>query len=332
MDKNLDRIRELAGMAPVQEDTTVVGTMYQIRDKLTEAALSPDLMDILTTIARGGKAPSQNNRKSFYKLKAMGLIEPLVVRGAVRKGYVITTSGKQLVSGNGLGESGLDYSPAKGGYNAYDNAGSDTCDQCGCDIDNPKADCDCSHSITEDGTNPKVAMAIAVLDSAIENEMDFEAGGGYGDVDDIEGNEEFGAPDMVHYLESLKKQFLKGDVPTTVTHIEKIGSALDEIVEYGDGDTIQDILLGLSEAFGIDTDLDEAAGEEPKTEQQQMREWSNSVYKNYEDRGHIQAQPEGETVDNSLRRYLNAEPHKVQVSESHTPKKLSESYKTFKGK
>jgi hypothetical protein len=68
------------------------------------------------------------------------------------------------------------------------------------------------------------------------------------------------------------------------------------------------------------------------TEQQQMREWSNSVYQNYEDKGHIMDQPEGETVDLSLRRYLNAEPTKVQVSESHTPKSLTESYKTFKAK
>jgi hypothetical protein len=68
------------------------------------------------------------------------------------------------------------------------------------------------------------------------------------------------------------------------------------------------------------------------TEQQQMREWSNSVYQNYEDTGHIMAQPEGETVDLSLRRYLNAEPTKVQVAENHTPKSLTESYKSFKAK
>jgi hypothetical protein len=67
-------------------------------------------------------------------------------------------------------------------------------------------------------------------------------------------------------------------------------------------------------------------------ETQQMREWSNSVYQNYEDTGHIMAQPEGETVDLSLRRYLNAEPSKVQVAESHTPKSLTESYKSFKAK
>jgi hypothetical protein len=73
-----------------------------------------------------------------------------------------------------------------------------------------------------------------------------------------------------------------------------------------------------------------AAKDKPVSEQEQMREWSNSVYKNYEDKGHVMDQPEGETVDNSLRRYLNAKPSKVTVSETHTPKTLSESYKKFK--
>jgi hypothetical protein len=87
---------------------------------------------------------------------------------------------------------------------------------------------------------------------------------------------------------------------------------------------------GLKSTAGIDVHL--ADVKHVATEQQQMREWSNSVYQNYEDKGHIMDQPEGETVDLSLRRYLNAEPTKVQVSESHTPKSLTESYKTFKAK
>lgn len=68
----------------------------------------------------------------------------------------------------------------------------------------------------------------------------------------------------------------------------------------------------------------------PKTEQQQMREWSNSIYKQYDDRGHYQEQPEGETVDLSLRRYLNAKPMKVQVEEDHTVKGMIKEYKGFK--
>jgi hypothetical protein len=63
-----------------------------------------------------------------------------------------------------------------------------------------------------------------------------------------------------------------------------------------------------------------------------MREWSNSVYKQYDAREHYQEQPEGETVDLSLRRYLNAEPMKVSIAESYTPRKLGADYKKFKGK
>ncbi len=70
----------------------------------------------------------------------------------------------------------------------------------------------------------------------------------------------------------------------------------------------------------------------PRTEQEQMREWSNSVYKQYDDRGHYQEQPEGETVDLSLRRYLNATPQKVTVAEDIKPGALAKAYKSFKGK
>jgi hypothetical protein len=86
-----------------------------------------------------------------------------------------------------------------------------------------------------------------------------------------------------------------------------------------------------------DGDKDETAkkaadDKEAMSEQQQMREWSNSVYKQYDDRGHVMDQPEGETVDLSLRRYLNAEPSKVSIAEDITVESLAESYKKFKGK
>ncbi len=69
-----------------------------------------------------------------------------------------------------------------------------------------------------------------------------------------------------------------------------------------------------------------------KTEQQQMREWSNSIYKQYDDRGHYQEPPEGETVDLSLRRYLNADPQKVQIEEDHTEEGMLKEYKAHKKK
>jgi hypothetical protein len=68
-----------------------------------------------------------------------------------------------------------------------------------------------------------------------------------------------------------------------------------------------------------------------KNESQQMREWANSVYQQYDDKGHVMSQPEGETVDLSLRRYINATPGKVTVAENNiTAKSLTESYNKFK--
>jgi hypothetical protein len=66
------------------------------------------------------------------------------------------------------------------------------------------------------------------------------------------------------------------------------------------------------------------------TEQEQMREWANSIYKQYDDKGHYQEQPEGETVDLSLRRYLNAKAMPVKIEENHTAKGMIKEYKEFK--
>lgn len=70
---------------------------------------------------------------------------------------------------------------------------------------------------------------------------------------------------------------------------------------------------------------------EIKTLSSQMREWSNSIYKQYDDKGHIHEPPKGETVDISLRRYLNAKPHKVSIEEDIVAEKLIEEYHKFKG-
>jgi len=62
-----------------------------------------------------------------------------------------------------------------------------------------------------------------------------------------------------------------------------------------------------------------------------MAEWANSPGNQYEDRGHYQEQPEGETVDLSLRRYLNADAHPVKIEEDIDPENLIKDYKSFKG-
>jgi len=110
---------------------------------------------------------------------------------------------------------------------------------------------------------------------------------------------------------------------------EKLEESDDEELEEADKPDFADI--------DDDGDKEETAKKAAKdkkemTEQEQMREWSNSVYKQYDDRGHYQEQPEGETVDLSLRRYLNATPQKVTVAEDIKPGALAKAYKSFKGK
>jgi len=67
------------------------------------------------------------------------------------------------------------------------------------------------------------------------------------------------------------------------------------------------------------------------TDAEMMREWANSIYKQYDSRGHYQEQPDGETVDLSLRRYLDAEPMKVSLEESVDAKAMLKEYRSFKG-
>lgn len=89
----------------------------------------------------------------------------------------------------------------------------------------------------------------------------------------------------------------------------------------------------LSERFDlndIDEGTNEKQGNKVVTLSGQMREWSNSIYKQYDDRGHTHEPPKGETVDISLRRYLNAKPHKVSIEEDIVAEKLIKEYRIFK--
>ena len=61
---------------------------------------------------------------------------------------------------------------------------------------------------------------------------------------------------------------------------------------------------------------------------QKMSEWANSSEKRIADRGQVIEQPQGETVDLSLRRYLGANPMPVKLSE----KKLLKEFEQYKKK
>jgi hypothetical protein len=199
---NLDRMRELAGVNPVQENTTVVGTMYEIRDKLTESH--------------------------------------------------------------------------------------DTSADCGCEDT-----CDCTHD----------------LDEAKKPDAD-------GD----------GIPDWADDKNDVELDESAEGRPYVAVHAKKGKIDVSGTSSYGAAQAAAK-KWGLQSTAGIDVYLSDVT--HVATESQQMREWANSVYKNMDDRGHIQAQPEGETVDNSLRRYLNADPAHVKIQEGYTPTGLTSEYKKF---
>ena len=64
-----------------------------------------------------------------------------------------------------------------------------------------------------------------------------------------------------------------------------------------------------------------------------MNEWANSIAGRPDDRGQIMEQPFGAPVDNSLMRYLDAKPKKVQVAENTDPNRsVLEDYRAPAGK
>lgn len=109
---------------------------------------------------------------------------------------------------------------------------------------------------------------------------------------------------------------------------EKLEEAKPDFLDMDkDGDKEEDMKDAIK-------DKEEGEAKNESTELSvQMREWSNSIYQRYEDRGDVTTQPEGEVVDLSLRRYLDADPTKVQIAEGEDwdPAKMVAEYKKHKG-
>lgn len=100
-----------------------------------------------------------------------------------------------------------------------------------------------------------------------------------------------------------------------------------------DGDTDETAKKAAADKDKVDetaAPFTETAGEHMRRVMDSINEWNNTPGNDYEDRGHIMDQPTGETIDNSLRDYLNAEPMKVSVSEDIDAATLLEEYNKFK--
>ncbi len=196
-------------------------------------------------------------------------------------------------------------------------------------------------TLTESDTSHSTKNMYQILDSISEaDKPDF------GDIDDDGDKEETAkkaakdkedaevteaAGDFSGYADNMKKQAEKRKKDKEA---EEVTEADEELEESDADEKARQRALDKAddEARDKKVTLKKAPWEEShKSEQEMMREWSNSVYQNYDDRGTVMPQPEGETVDLSLRRYLNADPTKVQVQESWSPAKMVAEYKKHKG-
>jgi ribosomal protein S8 len=66
------------------------------KKKLLGEDLTSAELDLLKSLRAGG-LPKSSNRRLFYSLKNKGLIQPLVIDGKTRKGYVLTPDGREMI-------------------------------------------------------------------------------------------------------------------------------------------------------------------------------------------------------------------------------------------
>jgi len=105
--------------------------------------------------------------------------------------------------------------------------------------------------------------------------------------------------------------------------------------DLADEDDMYEGLSDLKRLAGIDKTCDCGPSSSCKNctaeESTQMREWANSIDSRVEDKGKVMDSPEGEVVDTSLRRYLNASPTTVAITnEDHTESGMLREYTKFK--
>ena len=103
----LSSIRNLANRHIIEYTVKTFGKSIEPRDfaymaknKVQESSqLNARQLTVLTDIVNKYiMAPGSETRRAFYALKKQGLIEPFVKDGKVRKGYIATDAGKDLVT------------------------------------------------------------------------------------------------------------------------------------------------------------------------------------------------------------------------------------------
>jgi hypothetical protein len=301
MDKNtLDRLRQLAGNAPREQYVADRSSknMYQIRDTLLESS----------TMDRARYDADSSDKKKVTLKKAPWEKDKKEVKESTSQEYE-TETGRAIADDEGIDFDNSGYTT----FLTWDELA--TIFAGGTAGDGFEKD-DYSAGMISNG-NEMHEVPFELIDRILRGgeSSQFESKYPWLDHPDRPGAKKDKEEPKAKDWEAAWKKGPKTEVGESKDEDEDDTSAEDEEYERG-----------VAKARRRNPDF----ANEAKTEADMMREWANSVYQQYDDKGTVQEQPEGETVDLSLRRYLNAQPQRVAVQEDIQAGDLLREYKDFK--
>jgi hypothetical protein len=216
------------------------------------------------------------------------------------------------------------------------------CKDCGCEIDNCKPGCDCPHDSHDASGDHWVAEAKAKPDfldvdkdgdkdepmkKAIKDKKVDEAEEADTDTEELEEAQSQAQKDAFAKMLASKKGAKKDDEADKVEETEELEEVAvaeddkEELEESPTMDTTQ--LVNLMKNSGLSEEAIES----------KLNEWANTPEGAAEEESTVYAEPYelAQSVNLSLKRYLDAESMKVGIKE-HTVEDLKEAYKSKKSK
>jgi hypothetical protein len=216
------------------------------------------------------------------------------------------------------------------------------CKDCGCEIDNCKPGCDCPHDSHDASGDHWVAEAKAKPDfldvdkdgdkdepmkKAIKDKKVDEAEEADTDTEELEEAQSQAQKDAFAKMLASKKGAKKDDEADKVEETEELEEVAvaeddkEELEESPTMDTTQ--LVNLMKNSGLSEEAIES----------KLNEWANTPEGAAEEESTVYAEPYelAQSVNLSLKRYLDAESMKVGIKE-HTVEDLKEAYKAKKSK
>jgi len=213
------------------------------------------------------------------------------------------------------------------------------CKDCGCEIDNCKPGCDCPHDSHDASGDHWVAEAKAKPDfldvdkdgdkdepmkKAIKDKKVDEAEEADTDTEELEEAQSQAQKDAFAKMLASKKGAKKDDEVEESEELEEVTVAEDDKEELEESPTMDTTqLINLMKNSGLS---EEAI-------QLKLNEWANTPEGAAEEESTVYAEPYelAQSVNLSLKRYLDAESMKVGIKE-HTVEDLKEAYKSKKSK